>query len=167
MKLRTALAHLFALMPILGGVAQALTIHALKGQGLQRLYGTYAPRGDCKRAPRVVVDDSGFAFTVGGKTTHSGTIEWAVSYGPPDYQGISSWFFPFPLNESDFGRVLMTFNPDERIGLLAFEPNLGPGEAMTALQAALVRGSPYAKCGKPGATAASPRAVRATTREDA
>lgn len=163
MKLRTVLAHLLALMPLLGGAAQALTIHDLKGQGLQRLYGTYAPHGDCKRAPRVVVDDSGFAFIVGGKTTRSGTIEWAVSYGPPDYQGISRWFFPFPLNDSDFGRVLMTFNPDERLGMLAFEPNLGPGEAMTALQAALVRGSPYAKCGQPAATATRGTPAATTT----
>lgn len=133
------------------GAAQALTVPNLKGKGLQQLYGTYAPRGDCRSEPRVVVDDSGFAYTVSGSTTHSGTIEWAVSYGGPDYHGISNWFFPFPLSDSDFGRVLMTFNPDEHAGKLAFEPNLGPGESMTALQAALTKHSPYARCGAQGA----------------
>jgi hypothetical protein len=134
------------------GSAQALTIENLKGQGLEDIYGTYAPRGDCTREPRISMDDSGFTFRVAGRDVHSGNIEFAVSYGGPDYQGISRWFFPFPVSDDDFGRVLMTVNPDEKRGTLAFESNLGPGQSMSPLQAALVRGSPYAKCGG-GATA--------------
>lgn len=126
--------------------ALALTIHSLKGQHLQALYGTYAPRGDCKREPRIGVDDSGFAYSLHGRTLHSRTIERAVGYMGPEYTGSSEWFFPFPLNDVDFGRVLMTFNPDNRIGALVIEPDLGPGQSLSPLQAALVHGSPYARC---------------------
>src|SRR3546814_2768560 len=44
------------------GNADAATLENLEGQGLDSLYGTYVPRGDCKREPRVTVDDSGFAY---------------------------------------------------------------------------------------------------------
>jgi hypothetical protein len=129
------------------GNADALTLVNLKGQQLEDIYGTYAPRGDCKREPRVTVDDSGFAYAYAGTTTHSRSIESALTYMGQDYQGISRWFFPFPVGEHDFGRVLMTFNPDEKAGTLMFEPNLGPGQTLSPLQAALVKGSPYARCG--------------------
>ncbi len=53
---------------------------------------------------------------------------------------------PFPVSDGDFGRVGMTVNPDEKPGTLAFDSNLGPGQSLNALQAALVHGSPYARC---------------------
>ncbi len=134
-----------------------LTIKRLEGQDLQDIYGTYAPHGDCQREPRILVDGSGFTYRVAGKDTRSSTIEWALSYMGQDYRGISRWFFPFPVSDDDFGRVLMTINPDERPGTLKFEPNLGPGQSLSPLQAALVRGSPYAKCGMQATPAPPPK----------
>src|SRR3546814_7907833 len=61
------------------GNADAATLENLEGQGLDSLYGTYVPRGDCKREPRVTVDDSGFAYAYAGKTTHRHSIEWPLT----------------------------------------------------------------------------------------
>src|SRR3546814_12052611 len=57
-----------------------------RSQGLDSLYGTYVPRGDCKREPRVTVDDSGFAYAYAGKTTHSHSIEWPLTFMGNSYQ---------------------------------------------------------------------------------
>lgn len=128
------------------GFAHALTLHDLKDQHAQGIYGTYAPQGDCRREPRIVVDDSGFGFQYGGQLAHPGTFEWAVSFGGPEYEGSSQWFFPFVVNDDDFGRVLMTINPGEKAGMLSIEANLAKGQTLSPLQAALVRHSPYARC---------------------
>lgn len=157
-----------ALLPVFAivfaaGTAHALTIKNLKGQRLQDLYGTYAPGGDCHREPRVTVDDSGFAYAWRGKTVQSGTIVLALTFMGQDYQGISRYFFPFPLSENDYGHMGMTFNPDERAGTLTFESNLAKGQSLTPLQAALVRGSPYAKCGTHAEPAPSNAAGTAAT----
>ncbi len=136
------------LAELLLGNASALTLDNLKGAHLDDLYGTYSPGGDCKREPRITVGDAGLAFESAGKTTHTKRIEYAVSYGAPDYNGITRWIFPFPVTEDDFGRVLMTFNADEKPGTLSAESDLGPGQSLSALQAALVKASPYIRCGK-------------------
>jgi hypothetical protein len=133
---------------LLPGNVDALTLGNLKGAQLDGIYGTYAPRGDCTREPRITVDDSGLAYMLGGKSTHSGNVEYAVSYGGQEYTGISQWIFPFPVSDDDFGRVLMTFNADEKAGKLLVDPDLGPGQGLSALQAALVKASPFARCAK-------------------
>lgn len=133
---------------LLSGHASAVTLDNLKDSNLDDIFGTYGPGGDCKREPLITVDDSGLAFAHAGKTTHSASIEYAVSYGGQEYDGISRWIFPFPVNDNDFGRVLMTFNADEKRGTLTADPDLGPGQSLSALQASLVAASPYAKCGK-------------------
>ncbi|MEO6138870.1 MAG: hypothetical protein ABIP11_09430 [Luteimonas sp.] len=138
-----------AMAGLLSGNASALTLANLKDAHLDDIYGTYGPGGDCKREPRISVDDSGLAYAYAGKTTHSKSIEYAVSYGPPGYVGISRWIFPFPVSEDDFGRVLMTFNANEKPGALSLEPDLGPGQRLSALQAALVKAARYAKCKPP------------------
>ena len=127
-------------------LAPAVTLHGLKNSQLDDIYGTYAPRGECAREPRITVDDSGMTFTHAGKSTHSGTVEYALTYMGPDYQGIGHVIFPFPVNEDDVGRVMMTFNAGEKRGALAVESNLGPGQSFSPLEAALVKHSPYAKC---------------------
>ena len=137
-----------AMAGLLCGNASAVTLENLKDAQLDGIFGTYAPGGDCKREPRITVDDSGLGYAHAGKTTHSTSIEYAVSFGGPEYDGISRWIFPFPVNADDVGRVLMTFNGDEKPGTLAVEPNLGPGQSLSGLQASLVKASPYARCGK-------------------
>ena len=143
----TSCALLFAsLVVLVSSHAEAVTLHGLKGSQLDGIYGTYAPSGDCGREPKIVVDDSGISFTHAGKSMHSGTLEYALTYMGPDYQGSSRVIFPFPVSDDDFGRVLMTFDADEKPGALKVEPDLGPGQKLTPLQAALVKHSPYAKC---------------------
>jgi len=137
-----------SLASLLPGTSGALTLDRLKGAQLEGIYGTYAPRGDCKREPRITVDDSGLAYMVGGKATHGGKVEYALTYGGPEYTGISQWIFPFPVGDDDFGRVLMTFNANEKRGALQVEPDLGPGQSLSPLQAALVNASPFARCAK-------------------
>jgi hypothetical protein len=133
---------------LLFGDASALTLANLKGAQLDDIYGTYAPGGDCKREPRITVDNSGLAYAYAGKATHSKSMEYGISYGGQEYNGISRWIFPFPVSDSDFGRVLMTFNAGEKRGVLTAEPDLGPGQHLSGLQAALIKASPYARCGK-------------------
>ena len=48
------------------GVANAVTLKTLKDSQLTDLYGIYAPGGDCKREPRIKVDDSGLAYEYAG-----------------------------------------------------------------------------------------------------
>src|SRR3546814_14342006 len=61
-------------------------------------------------------------------------------------QGSGRWFFPVRASNNP-GPVLMTFNADEKAGKLTFEP-FSNGQALSPLQAALVKGSPYARFGK-------------------
>jgi hypothetical protein len=136
---------LLALVP--SQQASAITVTNLRNVHLDALFGRYAPGGDCKREPRITVDATGFTFTNGGRTVHPARFEHAVSYGPHDYAGISSWFFPFMKNDDDFGSVLMTFNANEKRGLLMIEnERAGAGNP---LYVALAKGSPYRKCAAP------------------
>jgi hypothetical protein len=136
---------LLALVP--SQQASAITVTNLRNVHLDALFGRYAPGGDCKREPRITVDATGFTFTNGGRTVHPARFEHAVSYGPHDYAGISSWFFPFMKNDDDFGPVLMTFNANEKRGLLMIEnERAGAGNP---LYVALAKGSPYRKCAAP------------------
>ena len=135
-----------SLVTFVSAPAPAITLHGLKNGQLDDIYGTYAPRGECAREPKIAVGDSGMTFTHAGKSTRSGTVEYALTYMGPDYQGISHVVFPFPVNEDDVGRVMMTFNAGEKRGALAVESNLGPGQSFSPLEAALVKHSPYAKC---------------------
>jgi len=117
----------------------AVEVNDLKG--FEQLFGRYAPAGDCKRQPQFVVDVSGFTFEVGGKTEKVTNPEYAASYGGRDYQGSEMWFFPF--RTGDGYEILMTFNAGEKSGVVTIdghEPKASPRNA------ALIKGSPYAKC---------------------
>jgi hypothetical protein len=75
------------------------------------------------------------------------SFEYAASYGPHDYAGISVWFFPFILK--DGYAILMTFNSGEVKGTLTIEPQdegYPGGPPLSPLNAALVNGSPYQRC---------------------
>ncbi|MBI5040116.1 MAG: hypothetical protein HZB57_02600, partial [Gammaproteobacteria bacterium] len=80
--------------------------------GLEDIFGRYAPGGDCKRQPQVLVELSGLTFTVVGAPIKVTNPEYAASYGPADYAGISKWIFPFRI--PDGYPILMTFNPNEK-----------------------------------------------------
>ena len=119
--------------------AGAVEVNDLKG--FEQLFGRYAPAGDCKRQPQFVVDVSGFTFEVGGKTEKVTNPEYAASYGGNDYSGSSLWFFPFRTN--DGYEILMTFEAGEKSGVVTIDLHESKASPRNA---ALIKGSPYAKC---------------------
>jgi len=126
-------------------VASAVELQGLKG--FDDIFGRYAPAGDCKRQPQVLVDASGMTFFVAGKTEKVTNPENALQFNGPDYQGPDLWFFPFRLK--DGYSILMTFNQAGKKGVLAIEPQdegYPGGPALSPRNKALVSGSPYAKC---------------------
>lgn len=125
--------------------ATAVEIGNMKG--FEALFGRYGPAGDCKREPRVVVDATGIAMELQGATDKSTKLEYAASYGGPEYQGKTQWFFPF--SSANGWPVIMAFNADEKEGLLTVEPHdegWAGGPKLSARHQALVAGSPYRKC---------------------
>jgi len=44
------------------GLATASAVEVTDLEGLEDIYGTYAPAGDCKREPCIVVDVTGLGF---------------------------------------------------------------------------------------------------------
>jgi hypothetical protein len=115
--------------------------------GFEESFGRYAPGGDCKRQPQILVEFSGLTFEIPGDTVKVTNPEYAVSYGAHDYQGISKWVFPFRLG--DGYSILMTFNADEKKGALHIDPQdegWPGGPPLSPRNKALVGGSPYARC---------------------
>ncbi len=138
--------------------ANALTVTGLKGQGFDGIYGDYAPGGNCQIEPRVTIGDAGFTFRVNGKSVQPKSFEYAASFMGQSYDGIMSAFFPFPVSDSDYGRSMMFVNADEKPGVIKFEPNLGPGEQLPAIEANLIKASPFMLCKGTGSTAPPPPA---------
>ena len=138
--------------------AHALTLGNLENQHMDKVFGQYAPHGDCGSGPVITIDPSGFTFDVDGKKVHPSRFEYAVSYLGNDYNGISMVFFPFVRSDSDFGPAQLTVNADEVRGKLTIA--VTPGQAATAAERALGRASPYMRCGE-GAKSTSNQAVPA------
>lgn len=116
-------------------------------EGLEDIYGRYAPGGDCKREPRITVERAGMTFEMAGGTEKVTSMEYAASYGGNFYEGISKWIFPFGP-EGDWP-ILMTFHAGEKRGELVIEGHgqgYPGGPPLTAKNAALVKGSPYRPC---------------------
>ena len=127
--------------------AQAVEVHDLKG--LEDIFGRYAPGGDCKKEPLIIVDVTGLTFVLAGKEEKVTNPEYAASYGAYDYAGISKWLFPF--RRRDGYSILMTFNANEKKGALLIEPHdegYKGGPKLSLRNQALVSGSPYARCKK-------------------
>jgi hypothetical protein len=115
--------------------------------GFEDSFGRYAPGGDCKRQPQILVEFSGLTFEVPGDTVKVTNPEYAAAYGPHDYDGISKWVFPFRLAAGY--PILMAFNADEKKGALHITPHdegFAGGPPLTPRNKALVDGSPYARC---------------------
>jgi hypothetical protein len=130
-------------MPLTAG---AVPVENLKG--FEALFGRYAPGGDCKRQPQFVVDVAGFTFEVAGKAEKVTNAEYAASFGGNGYQGIQQWFFPF-VGPQETHPILLTFNAAEKPGVVTvehYDEGTPGGPKASARNAALVKGSPYAKC---------------------
>lgn len=125
--------------------ANAVELSGLKG--LESIFGRYAPGGDCKRQPQVLVDVTGLTFDVGGKQEKVTNPEQALEYAGPDYQGPDVWLFPFRLK--DGYSILMTFSPGGKKGTLTIDPQdegYKGGPKASPRNQALISGSPYARC---------------------
>lgn len=129
--------------------AQAVEIDGMKG--FEDLYGRYAPAGDCKRLPRIVVDAGGMTFEVAATKAQVTNPEFAASYfggAANTYEGISKVFFPF-RTKPDYYPIMMTFNADEKRGVLVItghEEGWKGGPPLAPRNQMLVSGSPYSRC---------------------
>jgi hypothetical protein len=154
---------LLVLVPMLlvAAQAQAITRTSLAEGDLKAAYGSYARGGDCSQEPRLTIDASGFTFQALGRTVKPARFDHAVSFLGPEYAGISSVFFPFPVNEDNLGPVTMIINDGEKPGLVRIEADVRPGQRLDAFYAAFTGASPLRRCTAPGrpAAAAAPAPV--------
>lgn len=126
--------------------AQALTLSSLKDQGLNHIFGSYASRGDCTKEPRVTIDEGGMTFRANGREVKPPRVEYALTFMGQSYNGIMAVFFPFPVSNDDFGRVLMYVNDDEKRGIIRFESDLPRGQRPDAFHAAFTGGGIFTIC---------------------
>ena len=148
------LAPAFPLVPLLLACvcfqAGAVEINDMKG--FEDLYGRYAPAGDCKRQPQLVIDSGGMTFEIAAARTRVTNPEFAASFfggASESYEGISKVFFPFRNSSQDGYPIIMMFNAGEKKGVLTIDgqdEGWKGGPPLTPRNKALVSGSPYAKC---------------------
>ena len=138
-----------------GASAQALTISSFKGQGLDHIYGSYAPRGDCTKEPRVTIDDRGMTFRANGRTVTPPRVEYSLTFFGQSYEGITAAFMPFPVSSSNFGPVYMFVNDDEKPGVIRFEADVPRGQRADPFHAAFTGAGLFTLC-KGSAPAGTP-----------
>lgn len=145
--------------------AQALPLSNLNGQGVDHIFGSYAPGGDCSKEPRVVIDQNGMLFRANGREVRPERVEYALTFLGPSYDGITAVFFPFPVSSNDYGRVIMFVNDDEKTGVIRFDSDLPRGERPDRFHAAFTNGGRFTLCkgSAPAATPASPQPEAAVT----
>lgn len=138
--------HLAALAAVLtlAPPVFAIEINA-KNPPPAELHGTYGPKGDCNRSPRVSVDATGLYIVIGDSRGKVAPLDICFSCaGGARYDGIERWLSP-KLGAGYAAHF--RFNADEQRGLLVVEDTgetaLGPN-----LQA-IVAASPYRRCGPP------------------
>ena len=125
--------------------ANAVKLDSL--EGFDKIFGRYAPNGDCKRQPQIVVEKKGFTLEIAGQKETASTPEYAASYGGNYYEGISLWFYPY-YDEVKDRPLLLTFNANEKKGVLLVETefNYKGGPKLPVKYQAVVDASPYAVC---------------------
>jgi hypothetical protein len=126
--------------------AQALPLSNLYGQGVDHIFGSYAPGGDCSKEPRVVIDRNGMLFRANGREVRPGRVEYALTFLGPSYDGITAVFFPFPVSSNDYGRVIMFVNDDEKPGVIRFDADLPPGGRPDPFHAAFTNAGIFTLC---------------------
>ncbi|NDK37368.1 hypothetical protein DT603_00720 [Pseudoxanthomonas gei] len=141
-----------ALWLLAGACLQVQAVEISDMKDFSDLHGRYAPAGDCKRQPRIVIDAGGMTFEVATARTRVTNPEFAASFfgGASDsYEGISRVFFPFRNKQADGYPIIMMFNADEKKGILTVagqDEGWKGGPPLTPLNKALVAGSPYSRC---------------------
>src|SRR3546814_7884490 len=113
---------------------------------VDHIFGSYAPRGDCSKEPRVTIDEKGMTFRANGREIKPPRVEYALTFMGQSYDGIMAVFFPFPVSSNDFGRALMYVNDDEKRGVIRFESDLPRGQRPASFHAAFTGGGPFTLC---------------------
>ena len=126
--------------------AQALPLSDLKDQGVDQIFGSYAPGGDCSSEPRVVIDQNGMLFRANGREVRPERVEYALTFLGPSYDGITAVFFPFPVSSNDYGRVIMFVNDGEKPGVIRFVSDLPRGERPDRFHATFTNGGLFTLC---------------------
>ncbi|MFT3763457.1 MAG: hypothetical protein QM761_12805 [Pseudoxanthomonas sp.] len=128
----------------IGGAAAAIELANL--DDFKEHFGRYAPGGDCKRQPQVVIDRDGFAFEGGPPLEKAIRPIYAASYMGNFYEGISLFFFPYTKDPKPF---LLTLNANEEPGTLeigVFDYDYPGGPTLPARYRPYIDASPYRKC---------------------
>ena len=133
----------------------ALPLSDFKDQGVDHIFGSYAPGGDCSKEPRVVIDQNGMLFRAKGREVRPQRVEYALTFLGASYDGMTAVFFPFPVSNDDYGRVIMFVNDDEKPGVIRFDADLPPGGRPDPFHAAFTNGGPFILC-KGSAPAGAP-----------
>jgi len=157
-RLRLVLAGA-SLSALSSAVAHALPLSNLERQGVDHIFGSYAPGGDCSKEPRVVIDQNGMLFLATGREVKPQRVEYALTFMGPSYEGITAVFFPFPVSKDDYGRVIMFVNDDEKPGVIRFDADLPPGGRPDPFHAAFTNGGLFTLCkgSAPAGTLPPPR----------
>ena len=126
--------------------AQAIPLSSFNDQGLDHIFGSYAPSGDCSKEPRIIIDENGMLFRANGRDVRQQRMEYALTFMGMSYDGITAVVFPFPPSSNDFGRVIMLVNDDEKPGVIRFDADLPPGERPDPFHAAFTNGGLFTLC---------------------
>lgn len=132
-----------------------LPVHAIEVNnldGLDEIFGTYAPGGDCGREPLLAISRTGFHFAGNGKEIDSSRIDYAASYWGGRYEGIMQTFFPLMTDTGDLGPIVVTVNIGEKRGDLLVEPADTPPS--DPLLVALIAAGTLSLCEGTGSAAA-------------
>ena len=136
MRTRSVSIRAAVVIALLLGAAFAAAVPLTHLRDFEALHGRYAPGGDCRRQPQIVVDAAGIAFTGGPPLPRADRPDYAATFMGPAYTGIALTFFPY----ADEPRpLLLTFNaaetPGRRVDTVFFgggTPSLMPPETVAA-----------------------------------
>ena len=98
-------------------------------------------------------------FRAKGREVKAQSVEYALTFMGASYDGITAVFFPFPVSNNDYGRVIMFVNDDEKPGVIRFDADLPPGERLDPFHAAFTNGGLFTLCtgSAPAGTPPPPR----------
>lgn len=134
------------LLALSAPAAQAISLTSFKDQGMDPFFGSYAPRSDCSKEPRVTIDDTGMTFRARGRTVKPDRVEYALTFWGQRYDGIVAVFYPFPVSTQNLGPVLMFVNDNEKRGVIRFESELLRGQRADPFHAAFTGGGLFTLC---------------------
>jgi len=107
------------------------------------LAGQYAPGGDCKREPRLIVDGQGILVQSGGKQSKLAPVDVCrTCVGGMRYEGIEVWIGPNAKGGDQ--PFIFRFNANEKRGTVLIEQQ--DKRQLPPIVGKMVAGSPYMRC---------------------